>query len=130
MFLVLGTQFNKMNAIEIIGHLFEVAPSYTEVVEVHCNPYSDLPLYYLGRRQMFESFEDFTHQRALHRLNAKKGSLYGECSRSVCTNEAHYEHRDLVGQHYCLKCARKINQSCNDDTVVPIPFQIQHWRHA
>ncbi len=122
MFLVLGTRRNMLHAREIIGHLYENAPSYTEVIEVEENPYSDEPYHYLRKnQQFFHNFEEFVKNRAVRRDTAKKGQLFGQCSRTVCTNEAQYEHRDLVGQHYCFPCAKKINELCGEN-VVPLPF--------
>ena len=122
MFLVLGTVWNIKNSREIIGHIYEQSPSYTEVIEVEENPHSDLPFHYLRKDQkFFYNFEEFVKNRAVRRDTAKKGQLFGQCSRTVCTNEAHYEHRDLVGQYYCLSCAKKINSLCGEN-VVPLPF--------
>lgn len=132
MFLVLGTMWNIKNSREIIGHIYEVSPSYTEVLEIEENPYSDEPYHYLRKGQkFFHNFNEFVKNRAILRDTAqrggfgkvKKGALYGECNRTVCTNEAHYEHRDLVGKHYCLPCAKKINQLCGEN-VVPLPFHL------
>lgn len=115
MFLVLGTPRNVMNSRLIMGHLYEVPPSYTDVIEVEENPHSDLPFFYLKKGQkLFVSYTEFDRLHSELRQSAKKGDLYGECNRGVCTDEAQFEHRDMPGKFYCLKCAKKINQLCEE----------------
>lgn len=115
MFLVLGTPRNAMNSRLIMGHLYEVPPSYTEVIEVEENPHSDLPFYYLRKGQkLFTSYAEFSQLYLELRESARKGDLYGQCNRTVCNGEAQFEHRDMPGKFYCLKCAKKINQLCGE----------------
>ena len=55
-------------------------------------------------------------------LKADKGKYGGSCNRTACqeSHSAFCAHRLNVGDHYCIRCARLINEANMDYDGKPI----------